>query len=87
MAKHYSYGSGMFGCLYDSGPHFCEHMLDAIDSLINTFQDDLCEGEPARMHTNLLGEGYHAFENPLEAGAQYCEITERSGECPEQDCD
>lgn len=84
MAKHYCYGSGMYGCLYDYGPNFCEHKTDAIDSLINLFQDQLEEGEPARMHRNLLDSGYHAFENPSRVGAHYCDISEHDGECPEQ---
>jgi len=83
--KHYSYGSGMRGCLFDYGPHFCEHKTDAIDSLLNLFDDSLSVGEAETMRVNLLDSGFHAFENPSEAGAQYCEVSEQPGECPEQD--
>lgn len=87
MAKHYCYGSGMIGCLYDYGPNFCEHKTDAIDSLLNLFQGQLEEGEPEEMRINLFEEGRHVFRNPQEAGAHYCEISEHEGECPANNCD
>jgi hypothetical protein len=80
---HYSYGSGMSGCLYDYGPHFATHATDAVDSLLNLFQDTLETGEPETMRVNLLENGIHYFQNPSEAGAQYCEIVKQEGPCPE----
>jgi hypothetical protein len=85
MAKHYCYGSGMHGCLYDYGPNFCEDKNDAIEDLLLLFP--LEDGEPARMRANLESDGYHKFENPGAAGAHYCDISEHEGECPEQDED
>lgn len=84
MAKHYCYGSGMFGCLYDYGPNFCETKDGAINSLLWTFAH-LRKMEIILMRRALETDGIYRFRNPQEAGAQYCEITEQPGECPEQD--
>jgi len=75
----------MFGCLYDYGPHFTETVDQAIDSIMWVFHDQLEDGEPARMRANLATEGRHVFENPGNAGAQYCDISEHAGECPADD--
>jgi hypothetical protein len=80
---HYSYGSGMSGCLYDYGPHFTEHKTDAVDSLLNMFQEQLETGEAETMRVNLLENGIHYFQNPSEAGAQYAEVCVQTGPCPE----
>jgi len=86
MSKHYCYGSGMFGCLYDYGPHFSPDIDGAIEDLLFMFGDQLEEGEAERMASNLNSDRMHRFENPLNAGAQYCEISVQSGECPDN-CD
>lgn len=85
MAKHYCYGSGMHGCLYDYGPNFCEDKKDAIGSLLQLFDEQLEDGEAERMKDNLESDGYHKFENPYKAGAHYCDVSEHDGECPEQE--
>lgn len=36
--KHYHYGSGEHGCLYDNGPHYAETYKDAVESLAFTFE-------------------------------------------------
>lgn len=83
--KYYCYGSGMSGCLYDYGPNFCADKEDAISSFVQLFGDDLAPDELIEMKTNLKEDGYHKFHCPQEAGAQYCNITEESGEMPEND--
>ncbi len=80
LAPRYSYGSGMSGCLYDNGPHVATSIADATASLLETFADQLEEGEEARLAANLLESGIHYFEKPEEAGAQYCEVTDLRGQ-------
>lgn len=82
--KHYVYGSGSVGCLYDYGPNFCENLSDAIEDLVNMFSDaPLTDEQEAQMRRNLRERGIHYFANPGEAGADYCEITEHKGPMPE----
>lgn len=82
--KHYAYGSGMVGCLFDNGPHFAETLDRAIDGVLFIF-DDLPEDELENARSNLRNDGIHYFSDPIEAGAQCCEITEMDGPCPEED--
>ncbi len=84
-AHHYCYGSGMPGCLYDYGPNFCETLEQATEGLLLMFGDQLEEGESERLRENLAAYGIHYFENPLEAGAVYCDATIHPGECPEDE--
>src|SRR5688572_30464310 len=47
---HWGYGSGMPGCLFDHGPHFCETQDAAIDAALWLFSEtgnetDLSESE------------------------------------------
>jgi len=84
IVGHYSYGSGMSGCLYDYGPHFTSHKTDAVDALLNVFQESLETGEPETMRVNLLEKGIHHFQNPSQAGATYCEVSAHIGPCPEE---
>ena len=83
METHFSYGSGMKGCLYDFGPNFCSDKSDAIESLLSVFSDSIVEEEETELRKNLTETGYHAFRNSVEAGAQYCEISLQNGPCPE----
>lgn len=82
---HYVYGSGMFGCLYDYGPNFCEDKQDAIESLVWLFDEQLEDGEAERMRANLAEDGIHRFENPHSAGAQYADVSKANGPCPESE--
>lgn len=84
MAKHYVYGSGIAGCLYDSGPHCTDTLENAIEALRFRF-DDLDESELTEMVKNLRASWIHYFHEGSDAGADYCEITEADGPCPEQD--
>jgi len=78
MTNRYCYGSGMFGCLYDNGPNFCDHKAAAVEALMFDFFEQLAEGEAPRMQANLFDCGFHAFADPLAVGVEYCEITEGS---------
>lgn len=82
MEKHYVYGSGMFGCLYDYGPNFCKNKEDAISEFIKLFVESLEPGELLEMITNLKEDGRHNFRNPISVGAQYCDVCEESGPMP-----
>lgn len=81
--KHYVYGSGMAGCLYDYGPHFCETIEGAISDFEFIFGDCIEAEELIEMANNLRGNGGHKFRDPHTAGAQYCEVSESSGPMPE----
>lgn len=81
--KHYCYGSGMYGCLYDYGPNFCKNKEDAISSFVQLFGELLEPGELLEMVNNLKEDGYHKFRNSSNAGAQYCQVSEETGDMPE----
>lgn len=66
VRKHYVYGSGMHGCLYDYGPHVALNATDAAESLSGVF-----EFSDARKR-ELIRDLY--LELKLEDGAEYCEI-------------
>lgn len=80
--KHYVYGSGMSGCLFDNGPNFCETEEQAIESALFIF-DSLSEEELSEARENLKNTGIHYFNDALEAGAQYVQVSECNGPMPE----
>lgn len=82
---HYAYGSGMVSCLYDNGPHFTHTLTSAIDGALFPFQDDMSVAEVKRARRNLRVDGIHYFENRQTAGADYVEVSQESGPCPEND--
>lgn len=84
MAEHhYIYGSGMYGCLYDNGPHIADTKVQAIAALLETFSD-LDESELDAMAKHLASSCYHKFGNSkVKAGADYCEIAWQPGPAPE----
>ena len=84
-AKHWSYGSGMSGCLYDNGPHFTETLTDAVDGALLPFLDVLTDSEERLARRALRFEGIYYFEAPETAGAQYVEVCEQDGPCPDSD--
>lgn len=75
--KHWIYGSGSAGCMYDSGPDVCDSKEDAIAHAEFIFSD-LGKGSLARMRRDLEQHGSHYFDRRIRpfAGADYCEITE-----------
>lgn len=87
-ATHYSYGSGMSGCHYDYGPHFARTKADAIAGVLAVFEDQLSGRELKRAKKTLREDGIYYFSKRAKAegiGAEYCEISERRGECPDND--
>lgn len=105
MEKHYVYGGGMVGCMYDFGPNFCENKKDAIESLVELYLGYLTDEDFSEIQSS-----YHyirTFRSELEqemrnvlavssiyyfptsvrglVGADYCEISECDGPCPEGD--
>jgi hypothetical protein len=85
--KHYGYGSGMIGCLFDYGPNFAETCEDAIEGILCVFGEQLSEEETAELRENLTRDGIHYFRQPAEVGAQYCEVWEGNGPCPDSNDD
>jgi len=83
-ATHYSYGSGMSGCLYDS-QGTARTLKDAIESALAIFDGQISGREMKRAKKALREDGIHRFANPVGAGAQYVEVTEQRGVCPEND--
>lgn len=79
LAPRYSYGSGMSGCLFDNGPHVATSVDDAIDSLLNTFGESITSDEESAMRANLQEHGIHRFQEPGDAGADYCSIEDMRG--------
>ena len=76
--KHFHYGSGEHGCLYDNGPHYAATLQDAVDSLAQTF--DL-----GRTRRATLKRDYYLELNASRDGASYCEITACSDDCDPDD--
>jgi len=83
-ATHYSYGSGMSGCLYDN-QGTARTRDDAIACVLAVFEDQLSGRELKRAKAALRSDGIYYFRKPADLGAQYCEISEQRGEYPEND--
>lgn len=90
---HWGYGSGLPGCLFDNGPHFCETQADAIDAALWIFSDtgnesDLTteELEQARADLRECGTHYFPADRRLELGASVVQVWECDGPMPEEDC-
>lgn len=82
---HWCYGSGINGCLYDNGPHFVSSKHDAIDGALLPFIDDMSEREYRHARVCLSTDGAYYFARPQEMGADYVEIAELEGPCPEEE--
>jgi hypothetical protein len=80
QTHHYVYGSGLVGCLYDSGPHCADTLEEAIEGALWAF-DDLPESELATARENLTTDGIHYFspECRRDAGADYVEVSRMNG--------
>lgn len=85
--EHWSYGSGMVGCLYDNGPHFVEHLRDAVDGALLPFLDVLTDAEEKAARRALRFEGIYYFPSKRRAefGADYVEVCKQQGPCPSDD--
>ena len=87
-ASHYSYGSGSPGCLYDNGPHYAQTKEQAIEGALFIFGDCISGREMKRAKVALRREGIYYFSPHARAhgaGADYVEICEQRGPCPEND--
>lgn len=91
-ATHWGYGSGMPGCLFDSGPNFAETQDDAISAALWLFSEtgnesDLTPEEIAQARADLLECGTHYFpaERRSELGASMVQVWEEQGPCPDSD--
>lgn len=89
---HWGYGSGMVGCLFDNGPCFVETKEDAIDCVLFQFsctgnESDLDGAMLDQAKADLRADGIHYFPSAVrrDTGADYCQIWEESGPCPEDD--
>ncbi len=60
----------------------CMTMEDAIEGILCVFSDCISDSEEMELRDNLKNSGYHSFNNPGEAGAQYAEISESNGPMP-----
>jgi hypothetical protein len=79
MKKHYHYGAGMYGCLYDSGPYYAETAELAADALTQIFE---LEDEEVQ---ELKRDRFLALKGP--GVPDYCEITECRDDCNPEDYD
>ncbi len=97
MATHWVYGSGSAGCLYDN-TGCADTREQAIESALFIF--DTCEAYEGEEATNeaidaalaearehLRTRGIYFFPTSLRAafGADYVEVSEHDGPCPEED--
>lgn len=78
--KHYVYGSGEHGCLYDNGPHLAASAQDAAESLAFTF-------EKSEAWAKRLAHELYVELDPRKDGASYAEISECSCSDPSEHCD
>lgn len=83
-ATHYSYMSGMSGYMPDNSGS-ARTRDDAIACVLAVFEDQLSGRELKRAKAALRADGIYYFSKPSEAGADYVEISEQRGECPEND--
>jgi hypothetical protein len=95
--KHYIFGSGLFGCLYDNGPHVADTLERAISSALWIFQGDLPDSVLAQARSELTRCGFYAFSTeetcidwdgqPVSAralaGADYIDVSVHDGPCPD----
>ena len=89
-ATHWGYGSGMPGCLFDSGPCFAETQEQAIDAVLRPFsgtgnESDLPANELEAAKADLRECGLHYFPHEIarELGASLVQVWEEQGPCPE----
>lgn len=86
-ATHYTYCSGMSGYMPDNSGT-ARTRDDAIACVLGVFEDQLSGRELKRARKALRDDGIYYFSKRAQAdgiGAQYCEISEERGECPEND--
>lgn len=91
---HWSYGGGSVGCLYDCGPSYAPSKAAAIDSLAQIYELTDAERETLERDCILYFDASQGsavdepglmFSRRSEVGADYCELTEQDGPCPEEE--
>ena len=75
MPDHYHYGAGLHGYLYQDGPHTTKKYLDAVESLVSSY--DL-----GRRRAKQLAEDGYLELSLKRDGNEYCEIAA----CTEDGC-
>lgn len=76
--RHYHYGSGSHGCMYDFGPGYARTIGEAVESLDCVFDFT------ADRRETLRHDRYVELD-PAEDGASYCEITTCTDSCDPSD--
>lgn len=77
--KHYGYGSGLGGCLYDNGPHYAgTDKNEAAKASLFIFADDLTEEQHKEALDDLMSCGCHRFPREVRRaiGADIVKIFE-----------
>jgi len=86
-ATHYTYCSGMSGYMPDNSGAV-RTKADAIASVLAVFEDQLSGRELKRAKAALRADGIYYFSKRAKAegiGAEYVEISEQRGECPDNE--
>lgn len=83
-ATHYTYCSGMSGYMPDNSGT-ARTRADAIECVLAVFADQLSGRELKRAKAALRSDGIYYFAKPAEMGAQYVEVSEERGECPDNE--
>lgn len=81
--KHYGYGSGSPGCLFDNGPNYGgTSKADAAASALAIFQSELSEEEYDKAHADLVENEIHYFPDHRrhDLGASIVQIFKVSAE-------
>lgn len=86
--KHYVVGAGMVGCLYDYGPRCHDTKRSAMSDAewyLDGAGEGLTKADVRRMRSDLHNHGIHYFPSKIRhvVGADYIEINEQPGPCPE----
>ena len=76
--RHYHYGAGLHGYLYQDGPHYADTYRNAVRSLVDMYELD------PKSARDLAQNGYLELDMERD-GNEYCEITDCEGDCPEDE--
>lgn len=88
MATHYIVGAGQVGCLYDWGPECSDTLENALEHVRWYLEGgELPDKTIERILDALAREGIYYFtrEERGFACADYIEVSQEQGECPEQE--
>lgn len=68
MAKHYHYGAGLRGCLYQDGPHTAKSYDETVEALVESYS------LTTRESLTLAHHGFLGLDL-AKHGNEYCEIS------------